>query len=61
MEKLEGDPEAKQAFDTLLKRVPENQRERATAQLARHVFRLATPQNDRSKSQSLGKGVGVGR
>ena len=55
MEKLESDPEAKQAFDTLLKRLPEDQRERATAQLARHVFKLGkTPQNNRVQTQSAG-------
>jgi hypothetical protein len=55
MQKLESDPEAKQAFDTLLKRLPEDQRERATAQLARHVFKLGkTPQNSRAQTQSAG-------
>src|SRR5207302_854217 len=47
MQKLESDPEAKQAYDTLLKRLPEDQRERATASIARHVFRLGTPRNER--------------
>jgi hypothetical protein len=48
MQKRDNDPEAKQAFETLLKRLPEDQRERATASIARHVFRLAA--SDRLKS-----------
>lgn len=52
MEKLEGDPEAKQAFETLLKRLPEDQRERATASVARHVFRLTKPREDKSQSRT---------
>jgi ATPase subunit of ABC transporter with duplicated ATPase domains len=59
MQKLEDDPEAKQAYETLLKRVPEDQRERATAQIARHVLRLGTPRNDRAKTQSAAKGMSV--
>jgi hypothetical protein len=54
MQKLESDPEAKQAFDTLLKRLPEDQRERATAQLARHVFKLGTPRNGKAQSTAPG-------
>jgi hypothetical protein len=55
MQKLESDPEAKQAFDTLIKRLPENERERATAQLARHVLKIGnTPQNSRAQTQSAG-------
>jgi hypothetical protein len=52
MQKLDGDPEAKQAFDTLLKRLPEDQRERATASIARHVFRLTHPREERPQGQS---------
>jgi len=54
MQKVENDPEAKQALDTLLKRLPENERERATAQLARHVFRLGNQSNDRGQKQNPG-------
>ncbi len=60
MQKLENDPEAKQAYETLLKRVPEADRERATASIARHVFQLGTPRNDRAKTQSAGTGMRVG-
>lgn len=60
MQKLEGDPDAKQAFDTLLKRVPEADRERASAQLARHVFRLGARQEGNSKSQTVATGVRMG-
>jgi len=56
MLKLDSDPEAKQAFDTLLKRLPEDQREWATASIARHVFRLTNPNNDTSKTQTVGAG-----
>jgi hypothetical protein len=59
MQKLENDPEAKQAYETLLKRVPEADRERATASIARHVFKLGTPREDRAQTQSTGGGVRV--
>lgn len=59
MQKLEDDPEAKRAYETLLKRLPEDQRERATAQLARHVFKLGAPRNDAAKTQGVGRGMGV--
>ena len=61
MQKLDGDPEAKQAYETLLKRVPEADRERATASIAKHVFALGTPRNDRAKTQSAGGGMRVWR
>jgi hypothetical protein len=59
--KLDGDPEAKQAFDTLLKRLPEDQRERATASIAKHVFRLTNPreENGKAQTQSAGRRMGV--
>ena len=60
MQKLNGDPEAKQAYETLLKRVPEADRERATASIAKHVFQLGAPRNDRAQTQSPG-GMRVGR
>ncbi len=60
MQKLDGDPEAKQAYETLLKRVPEADRERATASIAKHVFALGTPRNDRAKTHSAGGGMRVG-
>ena len=57
--KLDDDPEAKQAFDTLLKRLPEDQRERATASIAKHVFRQTNPREENGKAQT--QGVGAGR
>ena len=60
MQKLDNDPEAKQAYETLLKRVPEADRERATASIARHDFQLGTPRNDRAKTQSAGTGMRAG-
>ena len=59
MQKLENDPEAKQAYETLLKRVPEADRERATASIARHVFQLGAPANDHAKTQGNGTGMKV--
>ena len=56
VQKLDNDPEAKQAFETLLKRLPEDQRERATASIARHVFRLTNPREEKSQTQSVGAG-----
>ena len=60
MQKLNDDPEAKQAYEILLKRVPEADRERATASIARHVFQLGAPRNDRAKTQSAGTGMRAG-
>jgi hypothetical protein len=59
MKKLEGDPEAKQAYDTLLKKVPEGERERAMVTVARQVLRVTTPREPRSKQQLAGAGVKV--
>ena len=59
MQKLDNDPEAKQAYETLLKRVPEADRERATASIARHVFQLGAPRNDRAKTPGAGGGMRV--
>jgi ATPase subunit of ABC transporter with duplicated ATPase domains len=56
MQKLNDDPEAKQAYETLLKRVPEADRERATASIARHVFQLGAPREENSKTQGVGAG-----
>ena len=59
MQKLNADPEAKQAYEILLKRVPEADRERATASIARHVFQLGAPRNDRAKTPGAGGGMRV--
>ena len=59
MQKLNADPEAKQAYEILLKRVPEADRERATASIAKHVFQLGAPRNDRAKTQGAGGGMRV--
>ena len=59
MQKLNDDPEAKQAYEILLKRVPEADRERATASIAKHVFQLGAPRNDRAKTQGAGGGMRV--
>jgi hypothetical protein len=60
MQKLDHDPEAKQAYETLLKRVPEADRERATASIARHVFQLGAPRNERAQTPSAGTGMRTG-
>jgi len=60
MQKLNADPEAKQAYEILLKRVPEADRERATASIAKHVFQLGAPRNDRAKTQGAGGGMRAG-
>jgi hypothetical protein len=60
MQKLNADPEAKQAYEILLKRVPEADRERATASIAKHVFQLGAPRNDRAKTQGAGGGMRTG-
>ena len=60
MQKLNDDPEAKQAYEILLKRVPEADRERATASIAKHVFQLGAPRTDRAKTQGAGGGMRAG-
>jgi hypothetical protein len=62
MKKLEGDPEAKQAYETLLRRVPEEKREGAMVSVARHVLRITSPREPRSKvqMQTVGAGMKVG-
>ena len=59
MKKLDGDPEAKQAYETLLKRLPEDQRERAMASVARHVLRITTPREQKPRAETAGVGVAV--
>jgi hypothetical protein len=59
MQKLDGDPEARQAYDTLLKRVPEADRERATASIARHVFKLGVPREETSQIASEGRRMAI--
>jgi ATPase subunit of ABC transporter with duplicated ATPase domains len=59
MQKLDGDPEARQAYDTLLKRVPEADRERATASIARHVFKLGAPREETSQIASEGRRMAI--
>jgi len=54
MKKLDGDPEAKQAYETLLKRLPEDQRERAMASVARHVLRITAPRQEKPKPEGTG-------
>lgn len=60
MKKLDTDPEAKRAYETLLQRVPEGERERAMTSVARHVLRLTAPREARSKEQTVGAGVKMG-
>jgi hypothetical protein len=57
MKKLDGDPEAKQAYETLLKRLPEDQRERAMASVARHVLRITSPREQKPRAETAGMGV----
>jgi hypothetical protein len=59
MKKLESDPEAKQAYDTLLKRVPEEKRDGAMVSVARHVLRITAPREPRSKEQTQNVGTGM--
>jgi hypothetical protein len=54
MKKLDGDPEARQAYETLLKRLPEDQRERAMASVARHVLRITAPRGEKPKTEATG-------
>ena len=56
MKKINDNPELKQAYDTLVKNVPEDQREEVTSQIARQAQRAVS----RSQTQAQTKGQSVG-
>jgi len=56
MKKINASPELKQAYDTLVKNVPEDQREEVMSQIARQAQRAVS----RSQTQSQTKGQAVG-
>jgi len=55
MKKVNASPELKQAYDTLVKNVPEDQREEVMSQIARQTQRVVS----RSQTQQQTKGQGV--
>ena len=56
MKKINASPELKQAYDTLVKNVPEDQREEVMSQIARQTQRAVS----RSQTQQQTKEQGVG-
>jgi len=57
--KLEQNPEAKAAYETLVKSLPEDQRERAMISIARQTLRVTTPRQGQAKAQTTAPGVRV--
>jgi hypothetical protein len=55
MRRINADPALKQAYETLVKNVPEDQREEVIAQMARQTQRVVA----RSQGQRQAKGVAV--
>lgn len=55
MKKINASPELKQAYDILVKNVPEDQREEVMSQIARQTQRAVS----RSQTQEQAKGQGV--
>ncbi len=56
MKKINASPELKQAYETLVKSVPEDQREEVMSQIARQTQRVVS----RSQTQQQTKGQAVG-
>ena len=56
MERINTNPKLKQAYETLVKDVPENQREEVMSQIARQTQRAVS----RSQGQRQGRGEAVG-
>ena len=52
MKRLESNPEMKQAFETLVKNLPEDQREKVMATLAARTMRSISPRQERSAQQA---------
>src|SRR5688572_14454196 len=59
LKKLEQNPEAKAAYETLVKSLPEDQRERAMVSIARQTMRVTAPRQTQAKAQAPGVGVGM--
>lgn len=56
-QKMDGDSELKQACEVIMSRVPETERDRVAANIAREVFHPT--QRSAAKAQSTGNGVRV--
>jgi hypothetical protein len=59
LKKLEQNPEAKAAYETLVKSLPEDQRERAMISIARQTMRVTAPRPAQAKAQAPAVGVGM--
>jgi hypothetical protein len=57
MKKINGSPELKQAYETLVKNVPEDQREEVMSQIARQTQRVVS--RSQTQQQTRGEAVGV--
>lgn len=59
MKKLEQNPEAKAAYETLVRSLPEDQCERAMISIARQTMRITAPRQNQAKAQAPAVGVGM--
>src|SRR5581483_9956137 len=61
LRKLNENPEAKQAYEVLVKHLPEDQREKAMLSIARQAMRTTSRQerNGQSQAPTARQGVGV--
>ncbi|MCI0540827.1 MAG: hypothetical protein L0Z50_36975 [Verrucomicrobiales bacterium] len=59
LKKLDENPEAKAAYETLVKSLPEDQRERAMISVARQTMRITAPRQTQAKAQAPAVGVGM--
>lgn len=60
LRKLDENPEARQAYETLVKHLPEDQREKAMVSIARQAMRMTARQQRNGQQQGQGARVGVG-
>jgi hypothetical protein len=54
MKKINASPELKQAYETLVKNVPEEQREEVMSQIARQTQRAVSRSQSQNQSQEAG-------
>jgi hypothetical protein len=54
MKKINASPELKQAYETLVKNVPEDQREEVMSQIARQTQRAVSRSQSQNQSQEAG-------
>lgn len=59
LNKLKENPEALKAYESLVKHLPEDQRERAMISIARQAFRVTAPRKGQNPQPQVQEGVGM--